>query len=401
MWTRKLAGHFASYQPLNLTDDQLDSFLEFLRTSRRLSESTVSQASHALTGVYDAVAGRKPQLSKKLKWRRPTKPETFTPSEIDRFFEFVKAPTRRTLLETAYGCGLGLSQVLRLRVEDLDLSHSLIRVRGSGSKQRLAAMPISLKEDLSRAVTGRASSEPVWVGNDELSTLSPSAVQKSFKAALRTSGIQKDLTFRSLKFTYVRHLQEQGFALQDILNELGMSSHHLINSISRVGSAQGPVTVSPLDLLPSRTGANGSRASAPPDWSVLHPEVVRVARPRFAAGHLADSVEASLKAVESRVRAATVGTSAEGLHGSKLMQRVFSPKDPILLLDNPATESGRNVQVGYLQIFAGSMTGIRNPKAHDNMSINHHETCHLLYVSSLLMYRLDDASLTPESPPAA
>ncbi|MCA1624128.1 MAG: TIGR02391 family protein, partial [Acidobacteria bacterium] len=53
------------------------------------------------------------------------------------------------------------------------------------------------------------------------------------------------------------------------------------------------------------------------------------------------------------------------LDGASLMDTAFSPKTPIISLDDLGTESGRNIQTEYMQIFACSMTGIRSPKAHD------------------------------------
>ena len=48
-------------------------------------------------------------------------------------------------------------------------------------------------------------------------------------------------------------------------------------------------------------------------------------------------------------------------------------------------------QLGYMEIFAGTMTGIRNPKAHSNIVIDEERGTHLLYLASLLMYKLDEA----------
>ncbi len=44
-----------------------------------------------------------------------------------------------------------------------------------------------------------------------------------------------------------------------------------------------------------------------------------------------------------------------------------------------------------MEIFAGTITGIRNPKAHDNIVIDEKRAIHLLYLASLLMYKLDEA----------
>ena len=73
------------------------------------------------------------------------------------------------------------------------------------------------------------------------------------------------------------------------------------------------------------------------------------------------------------------------------MNRVFSVKDPIIELDDLTNESGVNVQKGYMQMFAGAMTGIRNPKAHANVVITKEEAINSLFFASLLMEKIDKA----------
>ena len=72
------------------------------------------------------------------------------------------------------------------------------------------------------------------------------------------------------------------------------------------------------------------------------------------------------------------------------MNKAFSVNNPVVVLDDLSTESGRNVQQGYMQIFAGSMIGIRNPKAHANVTIDDMRTRHSLYLASLLAHRFDE-----------
>ena len=85
------------------------------------------------------------------------------------------------------------------------------------------------------------------------------------------------------------------------------------------------------------------------------------------------------------------------------MQFAFSVGDPIITLDDLSCTSGRDIQIGYMHIFAGAMTGIRNPKAHANITITPERAIHFLYLASLLLFKLDEAgingsrSATPEA----
>lgn len=125
-------------------------------------------------------------------------------------------------------------------------------------------------------------------------------------------------------------------------------------------------------------------------WDLIHPEIASVARTRFESEHFADAVESSLKKINSIVKAKVLEATGRELDGAGLMTTAFSVQNPIIPLDDLSTESGRNIQQGYMQIFAGAMIGIRNPKAHDNIIIDENRAIHFLFLSSLLMYKLDE-----------
>jgi uncharacterized protein (TIGR02391 family) len=124
-------------------------------------------------------------------------------------------------------------------------------------------------------------------------------------------------------------------------------------------------------------------------WSLLHSKVQAVAAERFNAGHYADSVEAALKALNNEVRAIARGRGAPEMDGAQLMHTAFSPKSPIIVLADLSTQSGRDMQQGYMEMFAGAMSAIRNPKAHDNVVISSERAIHLLFVVSTLWHTLE------------
>lgn len=104
-------------------------------------------------------------------------------------------------------------------------------------------------------------------------------------------------------------------------------------------------------------------------WHILNNRITKIAKSRFETGHYADSVEASFKEINVRVKEIVKEKTAEDLDGANLMKTVFSLKNPIIKLDNLESETGKSVQLGYMELFSGSMTGIRNPKAHGTINI--------------------------------
>ncbi len=125
-------------------------------------------------------------------------------------------------------------------------------------------------------------------------------------------------------------------------------------------------------------------------WDFVHPRICALAKPRFEAGFFGDAVEASFKEVNDAVRRILRELDGRELDGAGLMTTVFSPQNPVIRLSALASETDRNIQQGYMQIFAGSMTGIRNPKAHGNLSPERSKALHLISLASLLMHKVDE-----------
>jgi len=134
----------------------------------------------------------------------------------------------------------------------------------------------------------------------------------------------------------------------------------------------------------------------PAFWSQIHPLIAEVARDKFEHGYYADAVETALKEVNRRVKRYYRKKNGRELDGASLMRSALSPKKPTIVLGDLATETGRNIQQGYMEIFAGSMIGIRNPKAHDNIVIDRNHAIHLVFLASLLMHKLDEAGVIRE-----
>lgn len=129
-------------------------------------------------------------------------------------------------------------------------------------------------------------------------------------------------------------------------------------------------------------------------WSLVHPQIAEVSKKRMSDGYYADAVEAACKALNSRVRDFVLDQTGEELDGAGLMRKAFSPGNPIIKIANVENRSGHDTQQGYMEIFAGVMTGIRNPKAHDNEIITKEDALRKLIMVSLLMYKIDGRLIT-------
>lgn len=126
-------------------------------------------------------------------------------------------------------------------------------------------------------------------------------------------------------------------------------------------------------------------------WEYIHPKIESVARSRFYSGMYADAVEASFKEINSRMKMIVKKQIGQELDGAALMKQSLSVNNPVLTIQDTTSESGRNVQLGYMEIFSGAMTGIRNPKAHENQTITREDAIRKLNFASLLMFKIDQS----------
>lgn len=145
------------------------------------------------------------------------------------------------------------------------------------------------------------------------------------------------------------------------------------------------------EVIATITYLNGySNNSSSSIWNNIHPQVISIAKSRFDDGHYADAVEAAFKEINVRVKTIYKERALEEKDGARLMQSAFSPNNPIIKIGDISTETGRDIQQGYMEMFSGAMKGIRNPKAHNNQTISKADAIRKLHFASMLMYKLDN-----------
>ena len=145
------------------------------------------------------------------------------------------------------------------------------------------------------------------------------------------------------------------------------------------------------EVIATITYLNGySNHSVSSIWDNIHPQIASVAKERFDVGHYADAVEAAFKEINVRVKTIYKERALEEKDGARLMQSAFSPNNPIIKIGDISTETGRDIQQGYMEMFSGAMKGIRNPKAHNNQTISKADAIRKLHFASMLMHKLDN-----------
>jgi len=125
------------------------------------------------------------------------------------------------------------------------------------------------------------------------------------------------------------------------------------------------------------------------DWSNIHPDILRVCRSRFVSPNYADAVEAAFKELNDIVKSEYKKSTGSEEDGTTLMRKAFTHTKPVFKFNDLSSESARNIQEGYMNIFAGVIIGIRNPKAHSNIQIDEQDAWEKIVLASHLMKMWD------------
>lgn len=162
-------------------------------------------------------------------------PDVLTVDEVDRMvesFDLSQPEDRRNraIIETLYGCGLRVSELVGLRISDLYLPEGYIIVEGKGEKRRLvpisqnAIHEINLYMEDRRELDIKRGSEDILFLNRRGAKLTRVMVYYIVKRACERCGIRKQVSPHTLRHTFATHLLEGGANLRAIQQMLGHES---------------------------------------------------------------------------------------------------------------------------------------------------------------------------------
>jgi site-specific recombinase XerD len=256
------AKHFGRSPELLGPKEVRDFQLHLLQQG--VSWSSFNQAVCALRFLYGTTLGRPEQLPLIPYGKRPkTLPNVLSPDEVLRLLDAAPPGRDRVLLQVAYGCGLRLSELLHLRVADIDSARRVIHVRqGKGAKDRLVPLSLRLLEEL--RTYWRMCRPRTWLvpGQTADGTMTASNIQRRFGRLVQRVGLTKHCSMHTLRHSYATHLLEAGVDVLTLKALLGHSSLQTTARYLHVSTQRLHQTPSLLDLLVLPRPTNGP--AAPP-----------------------------------------------------------------------------------------------------------------------------------------
>jgi integrase/recombinase XerD len=212
---KKLA-QFLGHSPDSATPEDLRSFQLHL-VERGVSSTTLNATITGLRFFFEVTLQRKEALAQMSPVHEPRKlPVVLSVAEVEQIIEAASNLKYRAALAVAYGAGLRASEVVHLKVTDIDSQRMVIRVeQGKGRKDRNAMLSPTLLT-LLRAWyrQGRAERKMLpggWLfpGQNPVNPLTARQLNRAFHLALDATGIQRRVSLHSLRHAFATHLLEQ------------------------------------------------------------------------------------------------------------------------------------------------------------------------------------------------
>jgi len=210
--------------PDQLDFEKIKGYLLHLTVERALSWSTCNVAVCAFRFFYTEVVGwEKVSLPLPPRKKPKTLPVVLSREELKRLFASAGSPANRVLLMTTYAAGLRVSEVVNLKLADIDSKRLMIRVeQAKGAKDRYTLLSPQLLEEL--RLYWKLYRPTTWLfpsSRDPNRRMHTGRAQKIFYQAKRRAGITRGHGIHTLRHCFATHLLEGGLDLRTIQSLMG------------------------------------------------------------------------------------------------------------------------------------------------------------------------------------
>ncbi|MDO8563956.1 MAG: tyrosine-type recombinase/integrase [Nanoarchaeota archaeon] len=226
-----------------VNEDDVKAYLGSLFESK--SKNTIMLAAAALKFFFKEILKksfenvRVPKKEKRL-------PEVLTKQEVVKLIDSADNLKSKLIISMLYSSGLRVSEVVNLKVSDVDFQNNLGWVRkGKGSKDRMFNLSKNLNDDIQKYLAGREN-KYIFSKEEPLTTRN---IQKIIFNLRGKAGINKKLTPHTLRHSFATHLLEEGTDIRVIQSLLGHSNLNTTQVYAHVSSDMIKKVKNPFDSL--------------------------------------------------------------------------------------------------------------------------------------------------------
>lgn len=238
------------YPVQGLDPKRLKDYLLYCINVKKMGERKMNGKINAIKFYFEQVQHRPKMFFDIPRPKKPiTLPKMLSKSEVKKLFKNTRNLKHLIALQLSYGMGLRVSEVVNLKITDIDSKRMVVHVVGAkGKKDRYVPLPESLLERLRRYYIQYKPKEYLLEGQYG-GAYAKSSLQQVFKRSMKLAGINKNIGIHGLRHSYATHLLESGADMRFIQELLGHNSIKTTQVYTKVTPRSISKIKSPLDDL--------------------------------------------------------------------------------------------------------------------------------------------------------
>ncbi len=211
---------YTNKNPKTVNTNDIRNYLAHLANLKR-SYSTLNTAYSAMQFYFEKILHRRFFVNIPRTKHVKKLPIVLSRAEIEKIIQATDNTKYRLMISLGYACGLRVSEVVSLRVADLDIDELTVHIKGGkGKRDRISVLPEGLQSVLQNIIAGKDANDFIFESNRG-GKLTTTSLQKMFRKSLKKSGIAKPATFHSLRHSFATHLLENGTDTRYVQELLG------------------------------------------------------------------------------------------------------------------------------------------------------------------------------------
>ncbi|GIM30357.1 putative integrase/recombinase y4qK [Clostridium polyendosporum] len=217
---------FYNKSPELLGDDEIQKYLHYCITERKLSEGTVNTIRGSLRFFYTVTLERSWNSVKFARMKEKRKlPAVLSQSEVQSILDCTTNLKHKAILTTIYAAGLRVSEAAKLKIIDIDSNNMQIVIRnGKGKKDRYCILSNANLELLRDYWLEYKPKDFLFPGKKPNSNITERSIQRVFEKSKNLAKIKKKATVHTLRHSFATHLLEAGTDIYHIKELLGHTS---------------------------------------------------------------------------------------------------------------------------------------------------------------------------------
>ncbi len=239
---------FCNKEPDSVTSDDVKMFMAEKLTDQ--AASTIIVFLSALRFAYSGILKKDVTIGIKRPKREKKIPAVLTKEELKRLIDSIPNKKSKLMISLIYACGFRVSELINLKVGDLDFAEMTGHVRqAKGKKDRIFNIPHFLLKGLTKQVIEQKETNQEYLFTGNNGKLTERNIQKIVTKAAKRVGIEKNIHPHTLRHSFATHLLENGVDIRKIQELLGHADLSTTQIYTHISTEELKKISSPLDEL--------------------------------------------------------------------------------------------------------------------------------------------------------